>query len=76
MKEHIIRLYEYFFAEISGQKMFTFSPNDRQLKMIENFIQRMPKNAGTDWLFHYFAFVFSKYEDGKTRFGRGIVQFN
>lgn len=76
MKKSVIKYYEYFFQEISGNRGFTFNIKDSQKSLIDNFVKMIPETAGEDWLFDFFLYQFSRYYDKKTRFGTGIVMLN
>lgn len=73
MRQKVISLYEYFFQISSCNPSFEFRPRDRELKMIENFEKKLKISYGSDWLFNYFCYQFSRYSTLKTRFGKGIV---
>lgn len=76
MKKSVIKYYEYFFQEISGNRNFTFNIKDSQKSLIDSFVKLIPETAGEDWLFDFFLYQFSRYYDKKTRFGTGIVMLN
>lgn len=72
-KEQVIKLYEHLYQNVSGAGYFTYKPKERETKMIENFVSKLPESYGENWLYSFMTYQFSKYHDQKTRFGTGKV---
>jgi hypothetical protein len=76
MFDDIVKLYEYLYQKVSGNRIYEFKPNNNQKKIIDTFINYLSPSHGQIWLFNFMSYQFFRYHDLKTRFGRGIVQLN
>ena len=79
--DFICQLYERCVSSVTGNFNFTFTPSERDNKVILNFLSFIDKeyslhNIGEQFLYEYVLFAFSSRYNQKTRFGKGIVYVN
>lgn len=73
--------YKLMYCKVTGNMNYSFNHNDRDKKVIQNFLKTIDveyslNNIGKQFLFQYISFAFCQRYDQKTRFGKGVVYVN
>lgn len=73
MTKSALILFEYLYGKCIGDNHYEYEPTARSLKIIDNFVNKLPISCGEDWLFNFMCFGFSKFVNLSTRAGKNKV---
>lgn len=74
--ETFIEYFNIIYQKSTGKLNYTIRCEDKNVKLVENWINRLSYCIDEYFIWDYIVYQFEYYKDKKTRFGTGVVQLN
>jgi len=67
----VITMFEHIHKKVIGNAKYKFRANGNNIKMVNNFCNKLTPSYGEQWLTDVISFGFFRYHDMDTKFGKG-----